>query len=259
MSLLTDTSDYIAPDAVLAGSSQAVQLLRMQVARFGPHFRILLLTGETGSGKQFLARNLHAFGTAAALVPHKNVTHFIESDQPQTAHSLHGLAELTTAERLRVIERLRLLPREARVILTCGADSRGISAATRFKAEALGKVGLLEIPVPPLRDRLEDLPAIAAAALLAEQTHALQDHHFDRLRAHTWPGNLSEFAGVFRHFLQTGTLFIDPPTPTVTAPMQPLETIISDHVSRVLEHCAGNKLRAAEILGISRSTLYRML
>jgi transcriptional regulator with PAS, ATPase and Fis domain len=122
---------------------------------------------------------------------------------------------------------------------------------------------------------MEDLPALARyfldrfAVLCGRCVHGIADGAMERMQRYHWPGNVRELETVLRH----GTLHADgevlephhlpalesESTTHATKESIRLEDVAHQHVLRVLNDCRGNKLRAAELLGISRSTLYRML
>jgi DNA-binding NtrC family response regulator len=138
---------------------------------------------------------------------------------------------------------------------------------------------MVEIVLPPLRERMEDIPELARYFLdgLALQYGSaplmVADHALERMERYQWPGNVSELERVLR----CGALRSEGPviesyhlpvfaeesmerSPKIEAAGSlKLQDMVEQHVLRVLKDCAGNKLRAAELLGISRSTLYRML
>jgi DNA-binding NtrC family response regulator len=309
------------PGPVLLGGSVAVRRLRSQIQRIAPHFRIALIRGEMGCGKEQIARAVHALSPAAdgpfiathAATLAESVAageearpgrrsaagSLLESASGGTLY-LRGAGELTfnlqTAllEFLRECDRYRGMPpltrptrigssarrpAEIRILVGSDRDLRTLAAIGQFREDLYAQVSAVEIFAPPLRQRVEDIPLIAewllrrmadatgqAAKELAEETGF-------RLQEHLWPNNLRELERVVcqaaaladgaliepRHLLSVvepayGKLARGPAVRPVR-----LHDVIQQHVLGVLTECGGNKLRAAEVLGISRSTLYRML
>jgi DNA-binding NtrC family response regulator len=257
-------------DDVLTGTSPAVERLRLQVARIAPHFRMALLTGEPGSGKHGIARQMHRSSPAADR-PFIVIdsTDFVQHAKPPTSDGtvyLPGLNTLHPASQARFLRALKSLNREARVVVASQCDLKGLVSAGRMRHDLYETVGTLEIRVAPLRDRIEDVDHIALAMLgRLSASAALAPDARLRLRQHRWPGNLEELWAVCERLAQIGTVITKPDLPRFEAPIaEPptparLEHAMHRHVRDVLQSCAGNKLRAAEALGISRSTLYRIL
>jgi DNA-binding NtrC family response regulator len=262
-------TDELHPYAaeVLAGEGSAVSRLRLQVARIAPYYRVALLTGESGVGKETVAREMHRlspmaqaqfsaidavdFGIAAAR--HGNRTIY-----------LRGVDAVETSAQESLLRVLRALDRETRLIVASRSDLKGMVSAGRMRADLCETIAALDIRVPPLRERMEEFDQLAHA--LVERSAPGATFHEDalaRMRQHGWPGNLEELWELCRTVAQpqmsisTASL-PQLATPDTKAPAR-LEAVVQRHVMDVLQICAGNKVRAAEMLGISRSTLYRML
>ena len=266
-----DASVPYAAD-VFTGTSPEVQRLRLQVERIAPHFRMALLTGESGVGKRAIAQKMHRASPAAS---HPFIvidsTEFARQCQPPAARGtvyLPGLDSLHPASQGRMLRAIKSLHRETRVVVASQHDLRGLVSAGRLRHDLFESIGTLEIRVPPLRSRVEDLNLIVLAMLKRLSTSdAPADITPDALLAlvqHRWPGNLEELLSTCETLTRTGTLITQTDLPhfeRLPAPAPParLEQAIHRHVMDVLQSCSGNKLRAAEALGISRSTLYRML
>jgi DNA-binding NtrC family response regulator len=136
----------------------------------------------------------------------------------------------------------------------------------------------VHITLPPLRERMEDLPELARhflerfVSLYGSAVRQIADEAMEQMQQYLWPGNVGEVESVLRNsvlrsegeVLQPHHL---PPFAVASRPEQSatggarvrLQDVIEQHVLQVLKACGGNKLRASEMLGISRSTLYRML
>jgi len=275
---------------VLTGDSRAMRRLRLQVERIGPHFRTVLLRGEKGTGKEQVARALHGRTESAGdpfVVRHAASLSEFAGDQNndwiRTLAQTVGCGTLFVdkAEDLSTGAQwhlLRLLERRAglRLIASTSRDLRRLVAAGRFVEELYDRLAMVEIAIEPLRRRTEDIPALAMR--LVEQFAAQYDKRIVsitpealvRLEGHTWPGNLRDLENVLRNSVllcERISLGVDDlpslePTALTTdqnLKLQPLQDVIDRHVLHVMKECSGNKVRAAEVLGISRSTLYRML
>jgi DNA-binding NtrC family response regulator len=157
---------------------------------------------------------------------------------------------------------------------------RTLAASPQFRADLCHRLTAIRFIMPPLRERGDDLALLADSfARHFSSTHGklirgIGPQTLERLAAHNWPGNLRELQSV----IQTAALdcegqWIRPIDLPVLSPAPEthsavgsngeedpnLDRAILRHVNRVLARVDGNKLRAAKMLGISRSTLYRLL
>jgi len=267
----SDTSETNADD-VFTGTSSEVQRLRSQVERIAPHFRMALLTGESGTGKRAIAHKMHRASPAASH-PFTVIdsSDFARQSPPTSARGtvyLPGLDGLHPASQGRMLRAIKSLHRETRVVLASQHDPRGLVSGGRLRRDLYESVGTLEIRVPALRNRMEDLNLIILAMLkrlsTADSPADITPGALLALSHYRWPGNLEELLATCETLSQTGTLITQTDLPyferqPVPAPPARLEQAMHRHVLEVLQSCSGNKLRAAEALGISRSTLYRML
>jgi DNA-binding NtrC family response regulator len=298
---------------VLLGESAAVRRLRSQIRRIAPYFRTALIRGETGAGKELVARCLHA-GSAAADGPFlaaqaehlaglfargeatpaasmRSAELLLESACGGTLY-MKGVGDLSFGLQagmlrfLRACEQRRIAPVRGtraeprtlamRILAASERDLRSLAAIGQFRQDLYARLSAVEILVPPLRERTEDIPALAPWMLVrlaqagSENATRLAGATIAQLQRAPWPGNLRQLESVLaqaaaladgesiepRHLLalvEPG-LAVAPRVKT-----ERLNDVIQRHVLEVLGRCGGNKLRAAEALGISRSTLYRML
>jgi len=168
----------------------------------------------------------------------------------------------------------------ARVIAASSRDPGEAVASGRLREELLAQLDVVRLHLPPLRERPVDIPALAHHLLerLADRyqlEHAeLAPDTLAALTSYTWPGNIRELENVLARSLavRTGRMLTPRDLPTHIAKGQAaaaaagtqaaaltLEEVERRHILQVLERTGGNKLRAAEILGIDRSTLHRKL
>ena len=287
----------------LVGHSAAIKRLRVQVQRIAPHFRSVLVRGERGSGKELVARMLHnARGVAgepfllldAAAVEgwfrtKERLCGFTEGTQKTTLFldGVDGLSLPAQDWLLRMLGWEDSAPRsrrnlpviEMRVIASTTDDLRTLAAAGRFRKELSQRLATVEIAVPPLRERMEDLSELAEyflhrfGRLHGRNVSEIAPEAMLRLQEHQWPGNIRELSGVIRDAVlrSDGVLLREEDLSLLPQPQEDeclarnagasvrLQDVVERHVLDVLKDCGGNKLRAAELLGISRSTLYRML
>jgi DNA-binding NtrC family response regulator len=294
----------------IVGYSAEMRRLRLQVQRIGPHFRTVLISGETGTGKEQVARALHGMSHVAdgpfvvchgAALEEAVAEHLKENADAlgcltKMAHRgtlfLHGIHEMPLQTQLRLLRLLRRhdstqnhMPNQME---TCKLDLRMIAAtsenlkilasAGRFQQELYQRFAMVEITLPPLRARRDDIPDLAKyfmsqlAPLYRRKVPTISEDAMERMLSYSWPGNVRELKGAVRSSLSRlegdvleshhlPALVEDVPSPTEDgiAESARLQDVVEQHVLRVLKDCGGNKVRAAEVLGISRSTLYRML
>jgi DNA-binding NtrC family response regulator len=309
------------PDPVLLGESLAIRRLRSQIQRIAPYFRTALVRGETGSGKQLVARAIHAlspipdgpFIVANAIALAESIA---KGESSRTASSPTAVSLLNSANGgtlyldsvgelpftlqaalfrfIRACEERRSVPQTAsrrefrrteparidtRILASTDRDLRVLAAIGQFRQDLYARLSAVEILVPPLRQRVEDIPALAAWLLrrIADETgqapKLLAKSTLVQLQERLWPNNLRELERVIAQAAALAEGAVIEPRhmlalvePTNVSPAGPpvihierLHDVIQQHVLDVLTRCGGNKLRAAEQLGISRSTLYRML
>jgi len=287
----------------IVGSSAAMKRLRQQVRRIGPHFRAVLVSGEAGTGKELVARALHRMSPASngpfvvchasamnnALAKHEgsdgtgdDVEGLMRSSARGTLF-FEGISDLTFEAQgglLRALTQHELTHRmDLRIIASTREDLRILVSTGRFSQELYRRLATVDITLPPLRERMEDLPELARYFLERFSAHygrgvrEIAAEAMERMQNHPWPSNVSELESMLRnsvlrceeevlqpHHLPSFDAESGPEEPAAGAAKSVrLQNVIEQHVLRVLKDCGGNKLRASELLGISRSTLYRML
>lgn len=254
---------------VFSGEGAAVSLLRLQVLRIAPHFRTALVTGERGVGKESVAREMHRL-SGAALDPFTRMEVGAFAQEPGRVELrgvlyLHGLERLDPSLQERLAVRLRAIQRDTRIVFASECDLRAMLATGRLRQNLSSRVGALEIRVGALRDRMEDFDLIAKSFLKrVDAAGWLGQAALETLKSHDWPGNLAELLRVVRQLRRIEGEIRADDLPELAIELEgddavKLEQVMQRHVFEVLQRCSGNKLRAAKMLGISRSTLYRML
>jgi len=282
------------------------------LARVGPSDANVLVTGEHGTGKELVARILHASSPRAgrALVT-VNVGGLAEGvfESEVFGHVkgaftgantervgrfeladggtlfLDEIANVPPAQQARLLRVLQTREFErvgssrtrtvnVRLVSATNADLASEVAAGRFREDLLFRINTVEIRLPPLRDRREDLPALAAhflrrhAQRYRKPVETLDAEALRALLAHPWPGNVRELDHVLeRALLMARGPVIEPGDLALRAPgggAATLEQMTLDEVERVLIQKAlarhgGNVSDAAKTLGLSRSALYRRL
>ena len=162
---------------------------------------------------------------------------------------------------------------EARVIAATHQDLERMVADHRFREDLYYRLRVVEVVIPPLRDRPADIPLLAqhmvrrAGASLGAAEAVLSEEALDRLLRHNWPGNVRELENcVMRAVVIAPGNVIRPEHLSIASPrnasaesLSSLEQMEREHVARVLSATNGQKGRTAEILGVSRPRLNRLL
>ena len=286
----TAAADYNGDEALL-GHSAALGRTWSQIRRVAPHFRVAIVSGEAGCGFEAVARSLHALSPVSQLpfvVVGPGEAEALLANSMSASNPLgEGLIFVPEVDRLSaaaqrgLMRKLRFRVRfPIRVVAATSADLRACVSAGRFLPELAEVLSTIRIGVPALRERQDDLPLLATRMMnrLAQErlmdAPSLSADFLEAVCEFKWPGNLGQMEQTFSSLLATGedrtltaehfaaadkTLPEQPKVEAAAVRMVRLEEIVQEHIRAVLMGCHGNKLRAAEILGISRSTLYRML
>jgi two-component system response regulator AtoC len=276
----------------------------------------VLVTGPTGTGKELVARALHnlspvASGPFAVCNCSAIVETLVESELfgyvrgaftgaikdkiGVFEYGNHGTVFLdeigefsltAQGKLLRVLESQEIqrigspIPRaiDVRVIAATNRNLRSMVRDGTFREDLYYRLAMVEISLPRLMDRREDLPLLERyflerfAAQYKKPLAGITRRAQTRMAIYSWPGNIRELENVIGNacMMADGTLIDigDLPEPVrgqsgdVTGQdeiLMSVEELQKRHVMRVLEHVGGNKSQAAEILGISRATIYQLL
>lgn len=194
----------------------------------------------------------------------------------------------TQVKLLRVLQQREVIPVGAtesvavntRVLAATNRDLEEEIKRGSFRADLFYRLNVIAVHLPPLRQRTEDIPLLAegflarSAQLRNDDPKSLADETLDALMAYAWPGNVRELENALERAVilsSGGTIHVDALPDRVTArraeplvseraPVTPtLEAIERAYIQWVLQNEGGNKSRAADMLGIDPSTLYRKL
>jgi len=168
------------------------------------------------------------------------------------------------------------IPVDARIIAATSRPLADEVAAGRFRKDLYYRLQVVEIRLPPLREHKEDIPALVEhfIATLAPQLGVpaieVTPHEMEFLAQYDWPGNVRELRNLIERSLIVGALNVSAlyksvnhaqnntsPATHGTAQPTDLQALEKQHILAVLESVAGDKTRAAQLLGISRRTLER--
>ena len=276
-------------------------------------YATVLLLGETGVGKSWLARRIHqrsargkkpffdincaglapqlleselfgyergaftgAAGTKRGLVEAADGGTLLLDEVGELPTNVQAqLLTFLDERRFRRVGGTRVMQADVRILAATNVNLADRVASGRFRKDLFYRLSVVPISVPPLRERLDEIPGLARSILADLAGRASQRVRTNlapgvtsALQRYDWPGNLRELRNALERALilshgETIALRHLPPEIRTSAstserPMR-LADVERAHILLVLESSGGNRTRAAEILGISRSTLKRNL
>jgi DNA-binding NtrC family response regulator len=302
--------------ANMVGRSPAMLEVFARLNRVAPHFRTALVTGATGTGKELVARALHALSPAAkgpfaacncsAVVEtlfESELFGHVKGAFTGAAQNKVGLFEYANggtllldeigdmplamqAKLLRVLQESEIrrvgsptsTRVDVRVVAATNRNLKALVAERQFREDLYYRLSMVELNLPRLAERRDDLPLLLQHFLRrfsAQYSKPLRGFSYRAqavLSRYPWPGNIRELENVVGHaaMMTHGDLVDVRDLPesllgkfdfsaVADEGLLPLDELSRRHALRVLKYTGGNKVRAAEILGIGRTTLYRLL
>jgi DNA-binding NtrC family response regulator len=311
----------------IVGESEPLKDIWRTIHRIAPMPSTVLIRGETGTGKELVARALHDLSgrrgsyvpvncgaISADLIEGELFGHlkgaFTGAHQARNGLFSHAdggtlfldeIGEMPLAlqaKLLRVLEERRFrpvggsqeIPVNARVIAATNRDLAAEVLAGRFRKDLYYRINVVDLRLPPLRERKGDIPPLAGyflnvlSAELGVPTPELTSWDLQQLTRYDWPGNCRELRNVIERSLLLGKPVahylceshahaleeaVAPGSPTAsqaTGSLEPasleaasLETVQRSHIMNALAVAGGNKTVAARALGVSRKTIERKL
>ncbi len=307
---------HLSPGKALLGKSAAFLRSLQLLERVAPTQSTVLILGETGTGKELVAREIHRQSPRAAepFIPincgalpdtllESELFGYAKGAFTGADKNTHGLFEaadrgtlfldeignisLSMQQRLlRVLESgelLRLGERkvrkvDVRIVAATNSDLKRDVEKGLFRQDFYYRLRVLSLELPPLRDRMDDLPLLAnhflegCAARFHKKIDGFSKPALAALSGHRWPGNIRELENSVEH---AAILCVTPSIELEDLPGELREKAVTDggaaaapvtldalerqHILRVLRESGGHRGRTAEILGINRRTLYRKL
>lgn len=297
---------------IFIAESKAMQPLITMISRIGPSGANVLITGEHGTGKEVVALTLHALSPRAGrpmitvntgglpegtfeseLFGHvkgaftdarsDRVGRFELADRGTLfLDEIANVPMKQQAKLLRVLETgemervgsSKTTKVDVRVLSATNADLKIESAEGRFRGDLLFRLNTVELHIPPLRERKEDIPLLAGhflklyAQRYRKPVKAFEAAALDKMLEHPWPGNVRELDHTVERsvlitteeHIQSGDLGLE----TEKASSAKIEDMSLEEVEfllikKALTRHTGNISHAAEALGLSRSALYRRM
>ncbi len=291
------------------GQSDAMRTVFEQIAKVASASATVLITGDSGTGKELVARAIH-YGGARASSPFVPVNcggipeSLLESELFGHAKGaftgassakagffqaaeggtifLDEVGEMSLAMQVKLLRVLqekevamvgttRARKVDVRVIAATNKDLQALVRKGTFREDLFFRLNVIALPIPPLRDRGDDVILIARhfaqkyAAEAGRPVPAFSDGALRTLRDYAWPGNVRELENVIHRLivLSEGDRIEVSDLPDLMrfsalrggGASPSLAEVEAGHIRKVLEIAGGNRTRAAEMLGIDRKTL----
>ena len=293
----------------VVGRSMRMREVFAVLERIAPTDLTVLIGGETGSGKDVIARAIHAqsprakkpfvvfdcaavapnlieselFGHMKGAFTGANETRegvFVRADGGTLFLDEIGELPLDLQPKLlraleqrtvRMVGGAKDVPVDVRIIAATHRNLEQVVKDGTFRQDLFFRLSVVTVQVPPLRHRIEDLPMIIEKLLLSQQKPVgLSPDTMTILGKYDWPGNVRELRNVIesavavcdgdqiepKHLIFFKPRRRDPTMEKLPLAGKTLESLERAAIAQTLEHCGGNKTRAARALGISPSTLY---
>jgi DNA-binding NtrC family response regulator len=306
--------DVEAPFGLVSQSNPMRRLVDL-ARRIASVDSTVLITGETGTGKERIARFVHDesgrckgpfiavnCGAIAETLLESELFGHVHGSFTGATNDRIGLFEAATGGTLLLdeigeispgmqVKLLRALqerevrrvgentsrPFDVRIIAATNSELIEEIKAARFRKDLYYRLNIIELHVPALRDRREDILPLArmllaeAADRLKREVVGLSPRAADQLVRYDWPGNVRELENAMERAVavtRSARTELDDlpeevrqavPVPSQLGPVKPLDDVERDYILAVLEHNEGNQTRTAEQLGIGTATLYRKL
>jgi DNA-binding NtrC family response regulator len=299
----------------LVGTSEKMQRVYKVTEKVSQHDYPVLILGESGTGKELVARSIHFLGARKErpFVPvdcSALVSTLIESElfgyvkgaftgalqaKQGLLESAHGgtlfLDEIgdmpvdLQAKLLRALQEHEIKPVgsterrqiNVRIIAATNRDLEAAIKAGSFRQDLYFRLNVVQIKIPPLRDRKRDIPLLVTSFLEKfsepdSSPRTISEDAMQRLIAYDWPGNVRELENAIERAVALGTgpiLHVADLPSNLQYPsseripekdeLLPLEELERRAILRMLRETGGDKLAAARMLGIGKTTLYRKL
>jgi DNA-binding NtrC family response regulator len=306
--------------SAIVGDSPAMQTVYALIERVAPTDSTVLITGESGTGKELVARALHDSSprTSKPLVPvncgsiPENLleselfghvkgaftgalysrpgrfsladkgTIFLDEIGDMSPHLQTKLLRVIQEQTFEPVGSTKTLQVDVRVIAATHQDLRKLIEEKKFRMDLYYRLNVIQISLPPLRERVEDIPFLCEHFLgtfnqrLRGDILGFDDEAMNYLKGYSWPGNVRELENLIERLVilkGEGTIGLDDiqdrhmdqgpeiPSPNVSLPSEGIcfRTAVSrfenELITQALQRTHGNKNKAADLLRLNRTTL----
>jgi len=297
------------------GRSQVMQEILMLIEKVAPTPSTVLITGESGVGKEVVARTIHMqsprkdkvfLPVNCSAIPEtlleSQLFGYVKGAFTGAVGSQEGLFQRAREgtifldeigemplslqpKLLRVIEEKKVLAVgssnpahvDVRILASTNRDLKEEVDAGRFRGDLYYRLNVIGIHIPPLRERREDIPLLVEHLIRRHNVEMKQNYKgvdnttMRILLSLPWKGNVRELDNILERamILGNGEWITSADLPSQEVPdkevtldgnlEESLKEFEKNHIERILEKTAGDKKRAAELLGFSLSTLYRKM
>ena len=311
--------EYSEASGLIGHSHKMIELYK-EIALVAPSRSTVLITGESGTGKELVARALHrnspraagafvaincaaitetlleselfghvkgsftgATGDKRGLFEEANGGTILLDEIGETSLALQvKLLRVLQEGEMRRVGSARPLRVDVRVLAATNRDLEHEVREGRFREDLYYRLSVVTMCVPPLRERAEDLPLLAAHALrqardAGARAATISEDALGVLREYDWPGNVRELENTIAHaaLYARGNVITPDDLPAkirktarASEPESKAQSMFKDlpsldelerrYLIHVLQNVGGSRTRAAEVMGIDRRTLYRM-
>ncbi|MFB3819540.1 MAG: sigma-54-dependent transcriptional regulator [Candidatus Methylomirabilales bacterium] len=301
----------------LLGTSPPMRRVLDMIAQVAPSAATVLILGESGTGKELVANALHQGsqrrdrplvkvncaalpetlleselfgyerGAFTGAVARKAGRFELADGGTLFLDEIGELSGATQAKLLRVLQEgefervggTQTLKVDVRLITATNADPAALVRERRFREDLFYRLNVITVPLPPLRDRREDIPLLAHqflrgfAAKNGKAVEGFTEEAMDLLQSYAWPGNVRELENVIERavVLTRGSMISPADLPETLAGADaaarqlvisigtPLDEVEDRLIEETLRYTKGDKALAAKLLGIATRTIYRRL
>lgn len=298
-------------DEIILKSEKMVQIYQ-EVQKVAESNESILILGETGTGKELVARAIHNFSTRSgefiavncAAIPENLLeselfgyekgsftgavqskpglfeqadggTIFLDEIGKMSLALQPKILRVLQDKEIRRIGSTRTVKVDVRVVTATNRDLKAMMKKGEFRQDLYYRIAVVELKVPPLKDRKTDIPLLANYFLLksAEENNRrvsrISRKAMKLLLAYDWPGNVNELKNAFARAVLLGSGKIINPEDLPEdiqafdkdsmKQFPTIEDIEKQHIVKALQRVRGNKKKTAKLLGITRDTVYQKM